>query len=67
MHSVSSTEKAAAGKEGAVRTTALEALGHEVVARGDSYIGDVQAILVLPDGTLLGASDHRRGGTAVGY
>ncbi len=46
--------------------SALEALGHEVTARS-SHIGDVQAVLVLLDGNLLGASDHRRGGTAVGY
>ena len=46
---------------------ALEALGHTVTPRSDPYIGDVQAILVLPDGSLQGASDHRRGGTAVGY
>jgi gamma-glutamyltranspeptidase/glutathione hydrolase len=50
----------------------LEALGHEMEERiraGDiyPYIGDVQAIIRLPDGTLAGASDHRRGGAAVGY
>lgn len=52
--------------------SALEAMGHEMDERirtGDvyPYIGDVQAILRLPDGTLAGASDHRRGGAAVGY
>jgi gamma-glutamyltranspeptidase/glutathione hydrolase len=51
---------------------ALEGMGHEMEERiraGDvyPYIGDVQAILRLPDGTLAGASDHRRGGAAVGY
>ncbi len=52
--------------------SALEAMGHEMDERirtGDvyPYIGDVQAIMRLPDGTLAGASDHRRGGAAVGY
>jgi gamma-glutamyltranspeptidase/glutathione hydrolase len=51
---------------------ALEALGHEMEERvrpGDvyPYIGDVQAIMRLQDGALAGASDHRRGGAAVGY
>jgi gamma-glutamyltranspeptidase/glutathione hydrolase len=45
---------------------ALRARGHTVVERGE-VSGDVQAILVTPDGTLLGASDPRRGGTAVGW
>ena len=50
----------------------LEAMGHKMEERfraGDvyPYIGDVQAIMRLPDGTLAGASDHRRGGAAVGY
>ena len=52
--------------------SALEARGHEMDERirtGDvySFMGDVQAIMCLPDGTLAGASDHRRGGAAVGY
>lgn len=52
--------------------SALESMGHEIEERvrtGDvyAYIGDVQAIMRLPDGTLAGASDHRRGGAAVGY
>jgi gamma-glutamyltranspeptidase/glutathione hydrolase len=52
--------------------SALEAMGHQVEERvrsGDlyPYIGDVQAILRLDDGSLHGASDHRRGGAAVGY
>lgn len=51
---------------------ALEALGHTVAERFDPdaaypYIGDVQAIVVRPDGTLEGASDPRRGGKAAGY
>ena len=44
----------------------LAALGHRVVERED-FAGDVQAILVLPDGTLEGVSDPRRGGVALGY
>lgn len=52
--------------------SALEAMGHEMNERirsGEVYpfIGDVQAVLRLPDGSLAGASDHRRGGAAVGY
>lgn len=51
---------------------ALEAMGHQMEERirtGDvyPYIGDVQAIMRLGDGSLAGASDHRRGGAAVGY
>lgn len=51
---------------------ALASMGHEMDERirtGDvyPYIGDVQAIMRLPDGTLAGASDHRRGGSAVGH
>ena len=44
----------------------LRALGHTVVERSD-VSGDVQAILVAPDGTLSAWSDPRRGGRAVGY
>jgi gamma-glutamyltranspeptidase/glutathione hydrolase len=52
--------------------SALEAMGHEMEERfraGDvyPYIGDVQAIMRRTDGVLAGASDHRRGGAAVGY
>ena len=52
--------------------SALEAMGHEMEERFRAddvypYIGDVQAIMRLRDGTLAGASDHRRGGAAVGY
>ena len=50
----------------------LEGMGHHLHPRitpdgAYSYIGDVQAIMRLPDGRLAGASDHRRGGTAIGY
>ena len=45
---------------------ALEAMGHTVVERG-GISGDAQAILILPDGTLEGQSDPRRGGQAIGY
>ncbi len=44
----------------------LEALGHTVVTR-EGVSGDAQVIMVMPDGTLEGASDPRRGGKAVGY
>jgi gamma-glutamyltranspeptidase/glutathione hydrolase len=55
---------------------ALEALGHRVVQRDpgprNAYFtggmsGDVQAIVVQPDGTMEAWSDPRRGGRAVGY
>ncbi|MBI4521520.1 MAG: gamma-glutamyltransferase [Gemmatimonadetes bacterium] len=45
---------------------ALRALGHTLVER-EAYSGDVQLILVRPDGTLEAASDPRRGGRATGY
>ena len=45
---------------------ALEARGHTMVERS-GVSGDVQAIIVMPDGTLQAASDPRRGGTAVGW
>lgn len=44
----------------------LRAMGHTVVERG-GVSGDVQAIVVRPDGTLEAQSDPRRGGAAVGY
>ncbi len=50
---------------------ALEALGHSLTeswgSNRYSYWGDVQAIMVMPDGTLQGASDPRRAGKAIGY
>jgi gamma-glutamyltranspeptidase/glutathione hydrolase len=52
--------------------TALRAMGHTIDERfspGSAYpyIGDAQAIMVTGDGRMLGWSDPRRGGTAVGY
>lgn len=44
----------------------LQAMGHEVVERR-GYSGDVQAILVRPNGALEAASDPRRGGKAMGF
>ena len=46
--------------------SALEALGHRVVQRR-GYQGDAHAIMVMPDGSLQGYSDRRRGGGVVGY
>ena len=46
-------------------STALRALGHDVQAL-PGYQGDTQSILVLPDGTLSGVADPRRGGAAIG-
>ena len=51
--------------------TELGAMGHETAERFTAtalypYIGDIQAIMVMPDGSLEGASDPRRGGAAVG-
>jgi gamma-glutamyltranspeptidase/glutathione hydrolase len=51
---------------------ALRSMGHTVEERYREtslypHIGDVQAIMVMPDGTLEGWSDPRRGGRAVGY
>jgi gamma-glutamyltranspeptidase / glutathione hydrolase len=43
----------------------LRAMGHTVEER-PGFQGDVQTIMVLPDGVLLGAADPRRGGAAVG-
>ncbi len=44
----------------------LEIRGHTLVERS-GISGDVQAIMVMPDGTLEAASDPRRGGAAVGW
>jgi gamma-glutamyltranspeptidase/glutathione hydrolase len=46
--------------------TELREMGHQVVEREEVW-GDVQAILVHPDGTVQGRSDPRRGGAAAGY
>ncbi|HKB15213.1 MAG TPA: gamma-glutamyltransferase [Planctomycetota bacterium] len=43
----------------------LERRGHQVVEKKSTFCS-VQAIAILPDGTRLGFSDPRRGGTAVG-
>jgi len=44
---------------------ALRTLGHDVEALS-GYQGDTQSILVLPNGTLTGVADPRRGGAALG-
>jgi gamma-glutamyltranspeptidase/glutathione hydrolase len=44
---------------------ALRRIGHVVLEQPEPW-GDVQAVLVRPDGTLEGASDPRRGGVALG-
>jgi gamma-glutamyltranspeptidase/glutathione hydrolase len=44
----------------------LEARGHTLLERG-GISGDVEAIMVMPDGTLEAAADPRRGGAAVGW
>ncbi len=54
------------GALSAATVAALEALGHTTVERTEMS-GDVQAIVVLPDGTLTTWSDPRRGGTAMAY
>jgi gamma-glutamyltranspeptidase / glutathione hydrolase len=56
----------------AATITALQAMGHVAKVRGSPdaaypYIGDIQAILVRPDGVREGASDPRRHGAAIGY
>jgi gamma-glutamyltranspeptidase / glutathione hydrolase len=43
----------------------LRAMGHTVEER-PGFQGDVQSILIRPDGVLVGVSDPRRGGAAVG-
>ena len=43
----------------------LRAMGHKVEER-PGFQGDVQSILIRPDGVLVGVSDPRRGGAAVG-
>lgn len=44
---------------------ALRAMGHTVEERA-GFQGDAESIQVLPDGTLAGVADPRRGGAAVG-
>lgn len=44
---------------------ALSSTGHRL-RESEEYLGDVNAILILPDGTRLGAADERRGGEAIG-
>ncbi len=44
----------------------LRALGHAIGERRGTS-GDVQAIMVLADGTLVGYADPRRGGLSAGY
>lgn len=44
----------------------LRAMGHEMDERGGTS-GDVKAILVLPEGSLAGYADPRRGGLAAGF
>ena len=44
----------------------LRALGHAIQERRGTS-GDVQAIMVLPDRTLVGYADPRRGGLSAGY
>lgn len=46
--------------------SALEKMGHKFSKKA-GHMGDVEAIFVEPDGTLLGASDSRLGGVPVGY
>ncbi len=43
----------------------LQRRGHEMVEE-DGYSGDVESIYIAPDGTLIGAADARRGGSALG-
>lgn len=45
---------------------ALSALGHKVITP-DGPIGGAQAITILPEGVLEGASDPRKDGCALGY
>ena len=43
----------------------LESRGHEMIEE-DGFSGDVESIFIAPDGTLVGAADPRRGGSALG-
>ncbi len=49
----------------AATVSRLQAMGHAVVERG-GFQGDIQSILILPNGTITGIADPRRGGAAVG-
>ncbi len=44
----------------------LEARGH-IMSERSGISGDVEAIMVMPDGTLEAAADPRRGGAAIGW
>lgn len=43
----------------------LESRGHDMVEES-GHSGDVESIYIAPDGTLVGAADPRRGGSALG-
>ena len=45
----------------------LSGRGHRVVAANGEEMGGFQAIELMPDGVLRGASDHRKDGEAVGW
>ena len=46
---------------------ALSARGHKVISANGDDMGGYQAIQLLPDGVMRGASDHRKDGAAVGW
>jgi len=45
----------------------LSARGHKVLSANGDDMGGYQAIQLLPDGVMRGASDHRKDGAAVGW
>jgi gamma-glutamyltranspeptidase/glutathione hydrolase len=45
----------------------LSARGHKVISANGDDMGGYQAIQLLPDGVMRGASDHRKDGAAVGW
>jgi gamma-glutamyltranspeptidase / glutathione hydrolase len=45
----------------------MKARGHKVESANGDDMGGFQAIQLLPDGVLRGASDHRKDGAAVGW
>ncbi len=60
------------GSLDAATIAVLQDMGHTLRERYSTEslypnIGDIQAIMMLPDGTLEGVSDPRRGGAAVGF